>query len=213
MMSAGKQYEVELGRARRARKRDQRRKLLQPMPALAVGRAQMTQDGRIVLSAEQSASRTRDSDSCALLARRDTRRDSGSTSRSRSGSVDAISTNDRLTMQPQPLAAVCTRVSTADQANEDKVSRPGRADDCAALAGQQGFVVPDDLVFREMISGAADHRPVFEKMLAAAGPKFTRLFVWDQSRLSLAPACWRRSPSSRSLPRSACRDVGRRRRN
>ncbi|MGL4961976.1 MAG: recombinase family protein [Inquilinus sp.] len=90
-------------------------------------------------------------------------------------------------MQLQPIAAVYARVSTADQANEDKVSLPRQIDDCMALAGKQGFVVADDLIFREMISGAADHRPVFQQMLAAAkAGKFTRLYVWDQSRLSRA---------------------------
>lgn len=90
-------------------------------------------------------------------------------------------------MQLQPTAAIYARVSTADQANEDKISLPRQIDECAALAGKQGFVVPDDLIFRETISGAADHRPTFEKMLAAAkARKFSRLYVWDQSRLSRA---------------------------
>jgi DNA invertase Pin-like site-specific DNA recombinase len=90
-------------------------------------------------------------------------------------------------MQPQPTAAIYCRVSTQDQAAEDKISLTRQIDDCTALAGKQGFVVPADLIFRETISGAADHRPVFEKMLAAARAKrFTRLFVWDQTRLSRA---------------------------
>lgn len=45
---------------------------------IAVGRAQMTQGGSVVLDAEQTASRARD-DSCAFLARRDARVNSGST--------------------------------------------------------------------------------------------------------------------------------------
>jgi|GEM_PF-4268902 len=90
-------------------------------------------------------------------------------------------------MQPQAIAAIYARVSTADQANEDKVSLTRQIDDCLSLAGKQGFLVPDDLIFRETISGAADNRPTFEKMLAAGkARKFSRLYVWDQSRLSRA---------------------------
>lgn len=92
-----------------------------------------------------------------------------------------------MTMQPQPIAATYLRVSTVDQANEDRISLVRQLDDCVGLAAKQGFVVPDDLIFREMISGAADHRPVFQRMLAAAkAGKFTRLYTWDQSRLSRA---------------------------
>jgi DNA invertase Pin-like site-specific DNA recombinase len=95
--------------------------------------------------------------------------------------------NDRLTMQPQPIAAVYARVSTEEQAAEDKISLTRQVDDCVALAGKQGFVVPDDLIFRERISGAAKHRPLFEKALAAGkAGRFSRLFVWDQSRLTRA---------------------------
>lgn len=85
------------------------------------------------------------------------------------------------------VGAIYRRVSTADQAAEDRASLARQKTDCLRLAESQGYAVPDDLDFSEAISGAAETRPEFDRMLAAArAGRFTRLFIWAGDRLSRA---------------------------
>lgn len=80
-------------------------------------------------------------------------------------------------------AAIYARVSTAAQAEADRISLPKQIKDCLRRANADGFDVPNDLIFQETGSGADATRPQFQAMLeqAEAG-RFAVLYVWAIDR-------------------------------
>ncbi len=87
--------------------------------------------------------------------------------------------------QPQALkAAACY----ARKSNADDIGIERQYELCAARAAKDGFVIPDNPLFRfgdDMTSGAALHRLDFERLFDVANsdaPPFEMLFVKDQTR-------------------------------
>jgi DNA invertase Pin-like site-specific DNA recombinase len=84
----------------------------------------------------------------------------------------------------EKYAAIYVRVSTVGQAADDKTSLKRQLESCLAQAGRDGFIVPDNLVFKDVMSGARDDRPAFIKMnRSASNGEFGNLYVWSIDRL------------------------------
>lgn len=81
------------------------------------------------------------------------------------------------------VAAIYARVSTVEQAGPGKASIERQIEECRLMAAQDGYSVPERLVFQDRESGAKADRPAFLAMKAAAG-QFQRLYVWAQDRLT-----------------------------
>ena len=80
-------------------------------------------------------------------------------------------------------AAVYIRVSTQDQALEDKVSLKEQQERCERYCGERGYEV--GTVYRDVASGATKKRPEFQRMLRDAGEgAFDVIVSWKTDRLA-----------------------------
>lgn len=97
------------------------------------------------------------------------------------GRLPKSSTALARTKGPKRAAIYC-RVSTADQATEDKVSLDEQLGDCEAYAAEQGYEVVRR--YRDVKSGTTSKRPDFQRMLAdASAGEFDAIICWKVDRL------------------------------
>ncbi len=100
-----------------------------------------------------------------------------------------MTTSTRPTTTPQPrTGAILLRVSTAQQADEEKTSYDVQRDDCLRAAAARGYVVPDDAEHRFQEVGKRDQyytREGLQKAIEAAQQnRYQALFVWRLDRLT-----------------------------
>lgn len=92
--------------------------------------------------------------------------------------------------QVKPVAAIYARVSSEGQ--EDKNGLQRQIHNGQEALAREGCVVPDDLVFTEVQSGADSDRPVFNQILALAKVgAFQVLYLDEVSRMTRAEELYR----------------------
>jgi site-specific DNA recombinase len=85
---------------------------------------------------------------------------------------------------PQKIAAIYARVSTADQADKG-YSLPTQLDACQAMARQEGYTVPDTHVFVDDFTGTSLNRPQLTQLRDLVRQRVVHaVFVHDLDRLS-----------------------------
>src|SRR5262245_31659191 len=87
-------------------------------------------------------------------------------------------------LQPDTIAAIYARVSTAEQADRG-FSLPTQIEACQAMARQEGYSVPDTHVFVDDYTGTSLTRPQFTPLRDLVRQRLVRaVFVYDLDRLS-----------------------------
>src|SRR5215471_4989556 len=85
---------------------------------------------------------------------------------------------------PQKLAAIYARVSTADQADKG-YSLPTQLEACQAMALKEGYTVPDTHVLVDDYTGTSLNRPQFTLLRDLVRQRLVQaVFAYDLDRLS-----------------------------